>query len=307
MKIKTFIFLLSAASGAVYGQQTTLQHFDPSVVTPIASAYGGAEGYLTGHNDYGDEEFAEKYEIQGNGMLHGISAIHLGQDGTPGSILASYRAYSVGSAGLPETALANKNVSYSAIPVNGQLTTVLFDNPVNVSSSFFVSFRLGDYLHGGLGTKRIAIAHSPEGTRPASDFTNFGRNVIRWHSHGAAVWKDYRTENFSDASPAIYFALFPLVELSSLAVVDFNKKGNVGAVYPNPSNGNFIVPVKTASGGSASFKLFDMSGKMIADKQANLSSGANEFKFSEENLQKGNYILLIKTPEGNVSQKVSIR
>ena len=306
MKKQIFTFLMAAAASA-YGQQTTLQHFDPAVITPVVENYPNNQGYLTGNNDFGDEEFAEKYEIQGTGKLYGISAIHLGQDGTPGTITASYRADSVGANGLPETAIANKNVSYGDVPVNGQLNTVMFASPVNISDKFFVSFRLGDYAHGGLGTKRIAVSHAPHGTRPDSDFGVYGRNVVRWHSHGAAIWKDYRTENFSDYQPSVYFSLFPIVELENMAVVDFNKKGNVGAVYPNPSNGNFRIPINTTSGGEASFRLFDMSGKQVAEKQTNLSTGKTDFLFSGEKLQSGVYILMIKTPEGTVSQRVIIR
>lgn len=303
---KQITLLMAVASIAVTGQQTTLRHFDPMAITPIVESYVDG-GYLTGHNDYGDEEFAEKYEIQGTGKLFGVSAIHLGEDGTPGSIIASYRAYTVGSGGLPQSQIANKDVSYGNVPVNGQLSTVMFDSPVDISNNFFVSFRLGDYSHGGMGTKRIAISHSPDGTRPTSDLSIFGRNVIRWHSHGAALWKDYRTENFSDYNPAIHFSLFPIVELSSMSVVDFDKKGSVGAVYPNPSSGEFRVPIKTNSGGEAQFKLFDMSGKLVAERKTNLTSGKTDFVFSEEKLPSGVYILWIKTPEGTISQRVSIK
>lgn len=306
MKKQIFTFLMAAAASA-YGQQTTLQHFDPTEITPVVESYQNVWGYLTGHNYYGDEEFAEKYEIQGAGKLYGISAIHLGQDGTPGSLGASYRAYTVGTNGLPQTTIANKSVPYADVPVNGQLNTVLFANPVNVNGKFFVSFRLGDYAHGGLGTKRIAVSHAPHGTRPESDFAVYGRNVVRIHSHGSAVWRDYRTEKFTGYQPAVYFSLFPVVELENMAVVDFDKKGNVGAVYPNPSNGNFRIPINTTSGGEASFRLFDISGKQVAEKQANLSTGKTDFLFSGEKLQSGVYILMIKTPEGTVSQRVIIR
>ena len=307
MKNKTFILLMAAASTFAYGQQTTLKHFDPTVLIPVADTYVAPGGFLTGHNQYYDEEFAEKYEIQGMAKLHGISAIHLGTEGTPGTVAASYRAYTVAPTGMPQTVIAEKQVSYADVPVNGQLNTVLFTNPVNVTSTFFVSFRLGDYAHGGMGTKRIAVSHSPEGSRPESDFVNFGRTAIRWHSHGAAIWKDYRTENFSDATPAVYFSLFPIVELDGLSVVNFSKNGSVGAVYPNPSNGNFTVPIKTNSGGKVSFKLFDLSGKLVNETQTQLPAGKTDFKFSKENLQKGNYILMITTPDGNISQKVMIK
>lgn len=305
MRKQSFTLLLAVASCFALAQNTTLQHFDPSSTTPVVESYGTSQGYYTGHNSYGDEEFAEKYEISGSAQLVGVSAIHLGQDGT-GNLLAGYKAYTVGSDGLPASQLANKSVLYSEIPVNGTITTQLFSSPVNVTGSFFVSFNLGDYAHGGLGTKLIAVSHSPHGSRPASDLGVFGRNAIRFHSHGAPAWADYQTENFSNYSPAVYFALFPVVQLSGLSTVEFDKKGNVGAVYPNPSTGNFKVPVQSNAGGEAELKLFDMSGKLVSQKKERLSSGKIEIAFSNQNLQKGIYLLWIKTPEGAVSQKVII-
>ena len=306
MKNITSILLMTTISSILYGQQSTLQHFDPQTITPVVESYPGTVGYYTGNNNYGDEEFAEKYEIQGSGKLIGISAIHLGQEGTSGTVGASYRAYSVSSSGLPENILASKNISYSDVPVNGQLNTVLFATPANIAGQFFVSFRLGDYSHGGLGTKRLAIAHSPNGTRAESDLNVFARNVVRFHSHGAAIWKDYRTENFSDYEPAIHLALFPVVELSSMAVVDLGGKSNVGALYPNPSSGPFTVPITSNAGGKTSITVLDFSGRLVAEKQTALSSGKNNVKFTGD-LQSGTYLVVIRTPEGTISQKLFVK
>ncbi|UEQ78074.1 T9SS type A sorting domain-containing protein [Chryseobacterium arthrosphaerae] len=91
-----------------------------------------------------------------------------------------------------------------------------------------------------------------------------------------------------------------------MSTVEFNKKGSIGAVYPNPSSGNFRVPVQSDSGGDIELKLFDMSGKLISEKKERLSFGKNEVSFSDQNLHKGVYLLLIKTPEGSISQRVVI-
>lgn len=306
MKKQPFIFLLSAIVSTATAQ-TTLQHFDPTVITPVVESYGPNAGYYTGHNSYGDEEFAEKYEISGSAQLLGVSAIHLGQDGTSGTVLASYRAYTVATNGLPGSQLASKSVAYSQVPVNGTLTSQMFTAPVSITGNFFVSFNLGDYAHGGAGTKLLALSHSPHGTRSTSDLSVYGRNAIRFHSHGVPDWNDYQTENFTNYSPAVHFSLFPIVELGNLSVVDFDKKGNIGAVYPNPSSGKFAVPIATHSGGDAQLKLFDMSGKLVSEKQTRLSSGKTDFIFDDPKLQSGIYLLWIKTPEGSISQRVVIQ
>jgi hypothetical protein len=306
--MKKQIITLSAffiASTLVFSQDI-ISHFDPEVITPVADTYPGGQGYFTGHNSYGDEEFGEKYEINGNGTVHGMVAIHAGEPGTS-TFNASYRLYSVAASGLPGTNLGNRSIPYNDIPIDEEPYTILFTNPIPVSDEFFVTFNLGDYSHGNPGTKKIALTHAPDGTRPATDFGVYGRNVIRWHSHGAPAWKDYRTENFQSYEPAVYFSLFPIVELEALSVIDFNQQANIGGVYPNPSTGYFTVPVYTTSGGEAIFQLFDITGKLIAEEKTNLSIGKTDYRFSQNKLNSGSYILLIRIPEGSISQKVIIK
>ena len=55
-KIKnTLILLILSVS---ISAQDTLQHFSLDIVTPIIESYTSNQGYYTGHNNYGDEEFA---------------------------------------------------------------------------------------------------------------------------------------------------------------------------------------------------------------------------------------------------------
>ena len=306
MKKETFTLLLSIVATMVFAQDT-LQHFTPSTVTPIADTYPSDQGYHTGHNDYADEEFAEKYEITGSGEVFGVIAIHEGVAGTS-TKNASYKLYSVANNGLPGTELATLSVPYNDIPVTGTPYTVMFSNVVSVSDEFFISFNLGDYAHGNPGTKRIAITHSPDGTRPSSDFSVFGRNAIRWHSHSSPAWKDYRTENFQSYEPAVHLSLFPVVQLSTTSVVEFDNQGSsIGSAFPNPSShGSFSIPVNTVSGGEAVFQLFDLTGKMVSEKHMVLSPGKTDYLFSGNGLATGTYLLLIKIPEGSVSQKIII-
>ena len=64
---------------------------------------------------------------------------------------ASYKIYEVGENGLPSTELASKSVAYNSIPLDGSPNTVIFTSPVSISSDFFISFDLGDYIHNNLG------------------------------------------------------------------------------------------------------------------------------------------------------------
>ncbi|MBT0607377.1 hypothetical protein [Aequorivita echinoideorum] len=156
--ITGFTLLIGAS---LLAQDTqTLEHFDTTSIAPITESYPNTDGYYTGHNAYGDEEFAEKYEIQGSAQVYGVMAIHEGEEGTS-ALNTSYRIYTVAANGLPGTPVASKNVPYNDVPVDGSMFTVDFTNPASVSGEFFVSFNLNDYVHGNLGTKKIAITHAP--------------------------------------------------------------------------------------------------------------------------------------------------
>lgn len=307
MKKKIFTLLLVAVSTFTFAQDT-LRHFTSSTDLPVADTYASGQGYFTGHNDYSDEEFAEKYAITGSGDILGVIAIHDGLDGTS-TMNASYKVYSVAANGLPGIELTAQSVANNDIPVNASPFAVMFSSPAAVSDEFFISFDLGDYAHTNPGTKRIALTHSPEGTRPSTDFDVFGRNAIRWHNHGTPLWKDYRTENFQDYEPAVHFSLFPIVQLVTTSVVELDKQGSsIGSVFPNPStSGNFTIPLNTTVGGDAVFQLFDLSGKLINESHLVLSPGKTNYQFSNNELVAGTYILLINIPEGSISQKVIIK
>ena len=308
MMIKEFFALLFLLAATVALGQDTLRHFSPSAITPVADTYQPENrGYHTGHNEYFDEEFAEKYEIDGSGEVLGVVAIHEGEAGTS-SMYVSYTVYGVADDGLPGALISRRSVPYDSIPVDGSEYTMMFYNIATVSEEFFISFDLGNYSHGDMGTKRIAIAHTPDGTRPSSDFSTYGRNAIRWHDHGNTLWRDYRTENFQSYRPAVHFSLFPIVQLNVTSVVEFDDQGSsIGSVFPNPSaQGRFTIPVNTASGGEAVFQLFDVSGKIVSERDVILPAGKTDYLFSDSGLVPGTYFLLIRIPEGSISQKVII-
>jgi hypothetical protein len=308
-KIKTTL-ILSILSAYIFAQDT-LHHFNLDSVTPVIETYTSNQGYYTGHNSYGDEEFAEKYNFTGPSNILGLIAIHQGTAGTS-SMNASYIIYEVGANGLPTTELATKSVAYNNIPVDGTPNTIMFTNPIPVSGDFFVSFDLGDYIHNNPGTKSIALTHSPNGTRPSSDFSVFGRNAIRWHNgnhNGTDIWKDYRTENFPGYQPAIYFSIFPIIEVSPTSIVVLgNQKGNIGSIYPNPSSsGKFNIPITSRYGGKVNITLFDLTGKIISKKQTTILAGKTNYLYTDNKLMTNKYIVVIETPEGVVAQEITIK
>ena len=148
MKKFKISIILSIFPAYIFAQDT-LQHFNFNTTIPIVESYPSNQGFFSGHNSYGDEEFAEKYEFIGSTNVLGVIAIHQGSAGTS-SMNSSYKIYDVGANGLPNTELASKTVANNSIPVDGTHKIVMFNSPVPISNDFFVSFNLGDYIHNSL-------------------------------------------------------------------------------------------------------------------------------------------------------------
>lgn len=63
------------------------------------------------------------------------------------------------------------------------------------------------------------------------------------------------------------------------------------SVYPNPNNGRFQVSLTTEAAGAAALELFDLSGKLVALREAELVSGENVIDFGADELAAGVYVL----------------
>ena len=60
-------------------------------------------------------------------------------------------------------------------------------------------------------------------------------------------------------------------------------------------------------GGNVAIQLFDLSGKMVVERNEVLPAGESYYFFSSDDLNVGTYLLLVRIPEGIVSQKVTIQ
>ena len=296
------LLIVACAAISPARAQDTLRNFNPQTTSPVVLQYSGIHsGYYTGHNSLFDEEWAEKYYISGNNQVSGLIAYHAGNNGSySGNV--EYKVYAVGSNGLPGTALATKPVSGGALDISGAPVYTQFDNPVNVKDSFFVSFNLGDYAHHNPGTKKIALKQAPDGSRTAADTLRYGRNAIRWHSHGSALWKDFFKEN---KKPVLtHFAIFPVVTLKTTSVSDFVSNGQLKmhAVFPNPALDRIQMKISTASITVLNCKILSMDGKIMRQWREEAGIGEKQLHADIAELSQGQYIFLIGSSHGTIAQ-----
>lgn len=220
-------------------------------------------GFYTGHNSLYREEFAEKYILSGNASLIGTISHHTGVNTNNNT--AEFNVYSVASSRLPGALLASKKVPYRDLDLSGKAMTTWFDTPVMVADSFFVSFNLNDYAHGGYAGDQIALLTGFDGTRSAQDRQKYGRNAIRLHNHDTRLWRDFYSQNFTPI--ATHFAIYPIVEFQNVTGIE-DRSISDGALTlyemsPNPVSDQCAIRFALASPADVGITIYDLTGRVV--------------------------------------------
>lgn len=273
------------------------------VETPrTIDVYSPGWGYYSGHNHRYTEEYAEKYRIQGEGSLIGVISEHTGVVANPNNI-SQFRAYAVGSNGLPSTLLANANVRYGRIDLSGTPMLTTFLVPAQVTDSFFVSFNLTDYAHGGFEWDTIGLLYGEHGSRPEEDLALFGRNVVRHHSHGAPAWRDFYFGNFTPV--ATHFALFPIlsfpVGIGPISTHEFRVD-----VFPNPFVEEVMIRLTDNTSKELTVHFYNDMGQVVKERSiqgADLDMEGS-IRIDCQELAAGKYIVLIKGHSGGIATQL---
>ncbi|MEO9476519.1 MAG: T9SS type A sorting domain-containing protein [Cyclobacteriaceae bacterium] len=252
-------------------------------------------GNYTSHNYKGIEEYAEKYYIDGQALVKGIVSHHYGEI-TTASYPVEFCVYDVASNRKPGEKLGSKIIKYGDIDLDGNAIKTFFDEPIMVSDSFFVSFNLFDYFHRPF-TDTIGVYYGEHGSRTEEDLaTNFGRNVVRKHFHGPAVWVDFYTQNFTPI--ATHFALFPIIEFVNETELVFDDQDLELSVFPNPAADRIQIEFKRPI---EQLTIYNLMGRVMCQKE----------KFGSQSLDvsdwpSGSYMLKITTEDRTFVKKVII-
>lgn len=78
-------------------------------------------------------------------------------------------------------------------------------------------------------------------------------------------------------------------------------------VHPNPNTGSFVVTVNTdESIGESAIVVYDVSGKMVLQKQLTLVAGTNSVSFDDTNLVRGTYFVAIEGIKDDLLKPVKL-
>jgi len=78
-------------------------------------------------------------------------------------------------------------------------------------------------------------------------------------------------------------------------------------LYPNPSSGNFVISHKSNNNEIFEIKILDIQGKQISNRKCNYNNQFLLEEFNFDNINKGLYMINIKTKNGLVSKKIIIQ
>ncbi len=298
MKTLYYSLLFIGISLAVQAQDDThvLEHIAPEDATEFPGYWGQSQqgiplwGYLIGHNAYGDEEFGEKYEIQGEGEVVGVIAYVGGSASS--SANAFMRVYDVASGGLPDNLLRTKSFTIGDASTHSmEPVMVTFDSPASVEDEFFVTLDLGDYSHDPhLDT--LCLLMGPDGSRPSSDAV-FGRNVIRWHSHSTMAWRDFMTQNFTPIST--YFAIYPVMAGAGALSSGSDLISAAGVeLFPVPVRDHLNIRFESFESTEMFFRVFDINGRMLHSEMRQVSQGENLVPIDMSAYASGSYVIALE-------------
>lgn len=256
----------------------------------------GQWGYLLGQNSVHRQQFAEKYYVEGMYTIKGLIAHLAGTYEHPLNYV-EFNVYAVGENRLPGNRLGGRQVLYQELDLSGDAMPVTFNAPITVQDSFYVTFNVFDYVHGGYDGDTLGLYMGVDGTRSMLDLANFGRNAIQAHNHHKEDWKDFYTQNFTPI--ATHFALFPIVEVVDETVLTVNNQSLEINIFPNPAVDRIqIVPKESID----YIVIYDLMGHVMYQEENVASQSMDVSDWSP-----GSYVMKMTTGTKTFVKKVIIQ
>lgn len=297
--------IISAFDGWGQVKDTLINLPDTAHLTAYVYNVPGSSGYYTGHNNLYREEFAEKYEISGSASVIGTISYHTGVN--TNNNIAEFNVYDVAASRLPGKQLGTQKVPYRSLDLSRHAMTTLFDAPVAVADSFFVSFNLTDYAHGGFEGDKIALLTGYDGTRSAEDRKKFGRNAIRLHDHDTRLWRDFYSQNFTPIMT--HFAIYPIVAFNTVTGTEEGSLSDgtltLYHVSPNPAAGQCTIRFALAARADAEIWICDVTGKERYRRHCgSLASGEHAEPVDISALPQGMYICVVAVNQRRLATRL---
>jgi len=256
----------------------------------LYNAGESAEGFLVGHNSYGDKAKAEIFSsVPENKMLSAARLFFGRANFSSVNSKITVKAWASNN-GLPGNVLAQKDLNINQISLTG-FTNVSFDNPVNVTTPFFLGFEM-TYAPGDT----VALLASDLLASSANNFAyeQFENNT--WHA-------------FNQNPPSWGFSTSLAIQAVLCSPLGDEKNvlsNNKFDVFPNPSQGDVQLSYYMENKPeNLQVNVFNISGQLLAKTQFR-AEGSGTFALDLQKLNNGVYIIEIRGVETHIHKKIII-
>ncbi len=284
-------------------------------------------GYVTGYNVLGHKSYAELYRINNAGTqdstvsVLGMYAYLAGTANATSTKTVTLTAWSQAArtqpdptgrpnlylSGRPDAIIATATpMTLGSISVGGNIDTLLYQDFATPSAfsggNFFVGIQLPGYDYSNLGGDSVGLIHTKYGNRRSlgytsgSDTTYLLQNLAQ---EPTGNWVDFYLEHPDRA----YFHLvaMPVIKISIPSAINgvTKKDLTVFGTFPNPAVNATTLKVAFANNTAAQIGLYDMTGRKVREVyNGQIAAGEHELAISTEALAAGNYVILVRTADG---------
>ncbi|MCB0805104.1 MAG: T9SS type A sorting domain-containing protein [Bacteroidales bacterium] len=234
-------------------------------------------GYVCGTNSFGDQVKANYFGNIQEGELTGMLIEYAwASGGNPDVEVSVWSADS----GVPTSKIGSSTVSFSTIKndVNAQQPTfVNFDNDISVQGSFFAGFSIPQTA----GDTIVVWSNDNGDTNPG----------IAWEVWDDNTWHNFNEQNSWQINCAL--AIHPIIEYPTgiFEILGTNQLN----VYPNPSNGVYILDIENISN-PTNLEVFDVNGNLVSRQKVFAENMQTVVKIT--NQKAGVYLIRLQSDSG---------
>jgi len=256
----------------------------------LFNAGENADGFLAGHNSYGDKAKAEIFTtVPENKLLTGARFLFGKADFSSANSKIVVKAWASNN-GLPGNVLAQRDLNINQISLTG-FTNISFDNPVNVTAPFFLGFEM-TYAEGD--TVALFVSNLLSVTANNFAYEQFEDNS--WHA-------------FNQNPPSWGFSTSLAIQAVLCSPLGDEKivlSNNKFDVFPNPSQGDVQLSYYMENKPeNLQVNVFNISGQLQAKAQFR-AEGSGTFALDLQKLNNGVYIIEIRGVETHIRKKIII-
>jgi hypothetical protein len=245
--------------------------------SPSSRAGGGGDGFSRGST---------------NGGNNGNNATHVGGGGS-GALTHNH-----GSSAVSATGGAGAH----------GMVVIKFTAPLAVTlSNFTVSCENGRTINWSTESERNASHFIVERSRDGADWFEIGRlNAV-----GTTTQEQHYSLQDKSASYGTSYYRLKEVDYDGQVrvydVVSSDCSSNSGInVYPNPTQGNFVLEINSETAFEGTAVVYDLNGKALVQREINASKGISLVYFDGDHLANGTYILKIEGENKGQFQPVKL-